>query len=991
MHNKGTFFLLIAITIFCQNFKATGQVSFVKDPNIKPYTQSSLPRFFTEFNGDIYFTSKTFDKEGLVKYDPETSEVTLIKNQFYEIKDLVATDELMYFIAFSNNYEYELWKSDGTAEGTEVIGDFFPFSKLINISNLKVLNNKVVYQVYEEETGNELWVSDGTVSGTHILNETLPGKGGAIFSEFIAAENYLFFVVDLNSLGKQVWRSDGTSNGTIKLTDFDQIEFELGRKSKISVVEGIAYFSVFDKKNSHYFLWQTDGSVEETKPLTSEILLRKETEFDLMGPVHYQGHFYFINYSLQNRKSWVLWKKTIGDQPFELVHEELDSPLSRLVDLLASGTKLFIIINKSFSEDEIWSSDGTSENTFNVTEVKPKSADPNYKIRDGKLFFQNGFLWSINGVLDNKIQVSNVPLPYNVKESFNVINNKVYFSGINKFPFGSDIEFMVSDGTSETTTYIEDVNKTPLASKISNLSSVNNLLLFTADNGANGIELWVSDGTENNTKLLKDLYPGSNISFRNSSQPHSFFNFNDKIYFTAETDSPEPGVFAGLWKSDGTEEGTMLVKKLHMKFDGKGIVNKVKLNDKFYFSASKFGNSDYGIWSSEGTEENTLKLEEELDLGTLKKNRNPFGLTKSGNTIYFIGTDDETGRELWKINENDKIEMVKEINPGFNHAFKSEFQTSQITLTHYNNELYFAADDGIHGFELWKSDGTEEGTIMIKDILIGEAGSNPLDLKVYNDALYFVTTTEENGRQLWKTDGSTEGTTMVKDDPSSVFSSFTRKSFQIFKDHLFFGNYEPSSGLELWKSDGTETGTTLYSDVNEGPFHGAPKSPIVIDEVLYFTAFDADNISKIWKTTGDNEVFVIEGFDDAGLINPNNLYEFNGDLYFSALDPVKGESLFKYEFTEAAVTGIDDMITNPLVVYPNPSTTGNFNVKLPSAITDKPFELAVFDLTGRKVSFKNIANNHAQLSIQLGSHQKGLYLLQLKTDNEKYTQRFIHQ
>ena len=62
--------------------------------------------------------------------------------------------------------------------------------------------------------------------------------------------------------------------------------------------------------------------------------------------------------------------------------------------------------------------------------------------------------------------------------------------------------------------------------------------------------------------------------------------------------------------------------------------------------------------------------------------------------------------------------MVKDINPGSSSSGPAD-------LTNVNGTLYFQADDGAHGFELWKSDGTAAGTVMVKDIDPGSTGSDP--------------------------------------------------------------------------------------------------------------------------------------------------------------------------------------------------------------------------------------------------------------------------
>src|SRR5262245_10749993 len=66
---------------------------------------------------------------------------------------------------------------------------------------------------------------------------------------------------------------------------------------------------------------------------------------------------------------------------------------------------------------------------------------------------------------------------------------------------------------------------------------------------------------------------------------------------------------------------------------------------------------------------------------------------------------------------------------------------------------YFAANDGSHGYELWKSDGTAAGTVMVKDINPGSGGSSPSNLTNVNGTLFFTADDGTDGTELWKSDG----------------------------------------------------------------------------------------------------------------------------------------------------------------------------------------------------------------------------------------------
>ena len=84
-------------------------------------------------------------------------------------------------------------------------------------------------------------------------------------------------------------------------------------------------------------------------------------------------------------------------------------------------------------------------------------------------------------------------------------------------------------------------------------------------------------------------------------------------------------------------------------------------------------------------------------------------------------------------------------------------------LTNVNGTLFFTADDGVNGCELWKSDGTAAGTVLVKDIRPGSCSSCPRNLTNVNGTLFFAADDGSDGRELWKSDGTAAGTVLVKD------------------------------------------------------------------------------------------------------------------------------------------------------------------------------------------------------------------------------------
>ena len=196
--------------------------------------------------------------------------------------------------------------------------------------------------------------------------------------------------------------------------------------------------------------------------------------------------------------------------------------------------------------------------------------------------------------------------------------------------------------------------------------------------------------------------------------------------------------------------------------------------------------------------------------------------------------------------------MVKDIYNGY-------YSSSPQGLTAVGDTLYFRANDGTNGNELWKSDGTNSGTVLVNDIYNGYSSSNPQLLTAVGDALYFRADDGTNGNELWKSDGTNSGTVMVKDIYNG-YSSSSPAYLTAVGNTLYFSASDGMNGNELWKSDGTEAGTVMVRDLRRGSGSSNPLELTPISEVLYFKADGA------WYSYSKTMATTYEGYFDCLII-----------------------------------------------------------------------------------------------------------------------------
>jgi len=283
----------------------------------------------------------------------------------------------------------------------------------------------------------------------------------------------------------------------------------------------------------------------------------------------------------------------------------------------------------------------------------------------------------------------------------------------------------------------------------------------------------------------------------------------------------------------------------------------------------------------------------------------PRELVDAAGGLFFTADDGTHGRELWMSLGRGATFLVKDIRPGVATSNPRRLVTA-------GDRLFFTAEDGVHGRELWVSDGSATGTVMVKDIWPGSIGSAPDQLLAFGDVVYFAANDGRNGNELWRSDGTPEGTFLVEDlypgedpsNPGTPASSNPRRLARV-DDALYFLANE-GGFVHVWRSKGRSSATRIFTGSEEAflfSFTAAGQS-------LFFLVDDHQGEASLWRSRGRHTEY-LSSFPG---LYPHDLAAVGRKLLFSAGageeghpgDP-RGEELWVSDGTERGTELLKDL------------------------------------------------------------------------------------
>jgi len=876
---------------------------------------------------------------------------------FYE--SFGRTTNGLVFTASDAQHGTEPWVTDGTPGGTTLLKDINPGLGSTSIGQMSAAFGGKTYflaslssEYFSPEV--QLWKTDGTTLGTEMVKEWSSAERSPYQDAFWIFGDRLFF-----TLGSDLWQTNGTEVGTTSVYDasgygapqlfviggeaFAILAGGLGSELytlsqtgdavlvaslPVQVSEGAVAGSRFVFSAFGNALWATDGTEAGTVPVFAP---GSGGPTGVYGLTSFGDAVYFsATDSTHGRELW----KSNGTEGGTFVLKDINpgTASSDAYGFTPCGDKLFFSASTDDEGTELWATDGTLEGTAMVADLTPELVDG--------------------------VPVSSNPT------SFAAFDGQLYFSAAGQKLWKTD---GTGNGTELVRDIAPD--EPVFSASFGAMAEFNGRLFFAADDGVVGRELWSSDGTALGTSLVKDTDPGNGDGvpvgsasylagamldgmflfagqgqsgdglYKRSSSgsaslvksfesdfyaplPAEFVSANGAVFFsvnvtTVVSYSPFPGFFVPypvtsreVWKSDGTTGGTVRVGAVNA--DPMHSFGLTPYGGFVFFSAVT--ETGYGIYRTDGSANGTTLVADGF---------NASEFTVSGGKLFFVATVGADPQSLQGGQSVIHVMATPDSMPVPAAFDDGSLFSDPSSLVAVGNKLYFSAWSGMQQ-KLFVTDGTLGGTAAVSDA----GGVFPVPALGFGSAMVpfgtgimFFASTETAGVELWRTRvvAGVEKAVLVKDMAAGTEDSYaygivsngTRASFLRYDS-------TDSQVPVLWESDGTAAGTkpTVFSG-GSGPSVWLLSKPV--GDTLYVAASDPARGSELWALKQVNNAPSAVSLSASSVAE--NLPAGTVVGTFSTTDPDAGDT-FTYSILPDATL---DGTTRFTIVGNELRTTGGFD------------------------------------------------------------------
>ncbi len=815
--------------------------------------------------------------------------------------------------------------------------------------SLTVAGGKLFFTADEPSSGRELWVTDGTAAGTEMLADICPGDCSSDPAVFGGLGGVLLFADNTGRL----WRSDGTRAGTFTLP---------AHATRLVFLRGAAYFIVCD--DAYCSLWKTDGTILGTQVCGDLGANESDDERTFQGPFVAGGKLFVLRWSslLRVNLVWVsdgtfagtvvattlpsaprlamtvagrlfFFAKQDGEELWtsdgtaagtkSLTHFPLPSPFGATVALKAGAAGVYFAADDSEHGVDVWRSDGTPAGTVRVTALAPNQPflpylDPAQVEEVGSRAVviagdeTSGYrLFASSGTPASTVPLGTMDVsPYT---GLLRVGGRVFFradDGVHGY------ELWSTNGTSAGTAMVRDICLGLCDSQLMRPQALGGGVVFLASDLVHGTQVWTSDGTAAGTRARTSLPPESLTSI-----DFAVVTLGSRLYFPAADDRGQE-----LWTTGSDAGSGRLVADVAGSGNSAAPRQLVQMGDRVAFTACDSRSRE--VWVSDGTAGGTIRLSDfavpescvdPYDIGQ------PLALTTGGGSTAFFWREWPGHPSLWRTDGTPEgTEEMAEFPFGFGLE----------RLIAHNGIAFFISQGAI-----WRSDGTAAGTGEVLDLTadlyqcrmswIGERlylglpqglyrfddatesfvlfSGAPLRARLFTQSgglFYFFA---DGG--LWRSDGTPGGTHSVSPGWGTEMVAFGGGVAFLLDNH------------ELWKSDGTPGGTVLVAQLPDGG------GLAVVGGLLFFTAADATHGRELWVSDGTagGTVLVRDVNPGSSPSSPSGLTAFAGRLFFAASDGLHGRELWLSDGSAAGTRLAQDIAPEGLSSAPDELTVAGDN------------------------------------------------------------------